>query len=235
MRILIISFLLIIVGHLCAQDGTKNFIDQNYIEVTGLAELKVVPDLIYLKIILKEKDSKDKISLVELEKGMLESLKKLGVNTSEDLVVKDMSSNYSYYVLNKDKIHMTKAYQLLVYDVKTVDKVFDKLKEIGISNISIEKLDNSKISEYKKQVKLNAISAAREKAEFLTDAIDQQIGRAIYIQEKENRIYQSILPQSTTRGKSTSNSYYLLASDNEASAFENIILEYSVLCRFILK
>ena len=39
-----------------AQTGEKNFIDQNYIEVTGTAEMEIVPDEIYLKIVLSEKD-----------------------------------------------------------------------------------------------------------------------------------------------------------------------------------
>lgn len=38
-----------------AQTGEKNFIDQNYIEVTGTAEMEIVPDEIYLKIVLSER------------------------------------------------------------------------------------------------------------------------------------------------------------------------------------
>ena len=45
---MLISFLL------NAQSFEKNFIDQNYIEVTGKSEMLVVPDLIYLHIMLKE-------------------------------------------------------------------------------------------------------------------------------------------------------------------------------------
>ena len=33
-----------------AQVGSKNFIDQNYIELSGTAELEVVPDEIYISI-----------------------------------------------------------------------------------------------------------------------------------------------------------------------------------------
>ena len=41
-----------------AQNGEKNFIDQNYIEVTGKAELEIAPDRIYIQIRLNEKDLK---------------------------------------------------------------------------------------------------------------------------------------------------------------------------------
>ena len=41
-----------------AQSGEKNFIDQNYIEVSGTAEMEIVPDQIYLKIVISEKDKR---------------------------------------------------------------------------------------------------------------------------------------------------------------------------------
>ncbi|HBH21980.1 MAG TPA: SIMPL domain-containing protein, partial [Cytophagales bacterium] len=37
-----------------AQSSTKNFIDENYIEVTGTARIEIIPDEIYLKIIINE-------------------------------------------------------------------------------------------------------------------------------------------------------------------------------------
>ena len=65
-----------------AQSGEKNFIDQNYIEVTGSAELEVIPDEIYLKIIVNEKDFKGKEDLQKLEKSMLETLSGIGIDIS---------------------------------------------------------------------------------------------------------------------------------------------------------
>ena len=53
-----------------SQTMAKNFIDQPYIEVTGKAELEVVPDEIYLTIVIDEKDNKAKQSLEELEKSV---------------------------------------------------------------------------------------------------------------------------------------------------------------------
>ena len=39
-----------------AQSKENDFLDQPYIEVTGTAMMEVVPDEIYVKIILREKD-----------------------------------------------------------------------------------------------------------------------------------------------------------------------------------
>jgi uncharacterized protein YggE len=60
----------------------KNFIDQNYIEVNGYAEKKVIPNEIYLKIVLNEKDLKNK-QLPEIEKSMIDKLKSIGIDVKK--------------------------------------------------------------------------------------------------------------------------------------------------------
>ena len=112
--------LLMLVGlNAFAQPGTKNFIDQNYIEVVGKAEMEVAPDQIYLKILIDEKDFKGKSSLEELEGRMLKKLGKIGLDLSKDVVIMDMASNFkNYWVLNK-KIYTMKEYKVLCREAST--------------------------------------------------------------------------------------------------------------------
>ena len=42
---------------------TKNFIDQPYLETSAKADTLVIPDRIYLDILISEKDTKDKKSI----------------------------------------------------------------------------------------------------------------------------------------------------------------------------
>lgn len=218
-----------------AQSGDKNFIDQNYIEVIGKSEIEIRPDLIYIKILLSEKDNKNKISLVERENIMISKLKEIGIDINKDLLVKDISSNFKFYLLIKSEILLSKEYQVLVRDAKTVGRVFIELENIEISNVSIEKLDNTDIDRYRRDVKISAIKAAKEKAEALSNAIGQNIGRAIFIQELENN-YRSGTPGASSnvvlRGTS---SLYGSRSPEQEIDFEKIKLEYSILCRFELK
>lgn len=213
--------------------GDKNFIDQNYIEVTGKSEMEISPDLIYLKILINEKDTKNKAPLVELEKSMLDKLKEIGIDIAKDLLIKDISSNFKYYWITKNEILLSKEYQLIVRDGMTASKVFIELEKIGISNISIEKLDHSNMVKFKKEVKLNAIKAAKEKAQDLAMAIGQNIGRAIHIQEQENN-YRGSTGNSNIiiRG---ANSLYGSQSTEPEIDFEKIRLEYSIICKFELK
>ncbi len=237
MRKIVIALTILISTSIYAQTGVKNFIDQNYIEVRGKAELEIIPDQIYLKILLNEKEFKNKQSIVEIEKAMIEKLTEIGIDTEKDLAIKDFASNFQFYWIGKSNIFVITEYQLLVNDANTAGKVFIELEKIGISNIAIDKLDHSKIREFRKEVKIDAIKAAKEKASELAIAIDQNIGRALFIEEIENsNFYLSNTISGKAAGVTIRGSRN---SDNSFSDFkvdfEKIKIEYSILCRFELK
>lgn len=216
-----------------AQTGEKNFIDQPYIEVNGKAEMEIVPDEIYLNIVLSEKDNKYKLSIAELDKKLLTSLKELGIDVAKELSLKDLSSNFKNQLILKDDIILTKEYELLVHDAKMVGKVARELEKVGISNISILKTDHSKMEDFRREVKVNAIKAARVNADVLTTAIGQTIGKALYIQE----LYMNVMHANMYMQKREMLSMDMAANEPEEmqGEFEKIKLEFTVLVRFELK
>jgi len=195
--------------------------------------MEIVPDKIYLKILLDEKDSKNKSSVSDQEQLMAEKLKEIGVDISKDLLIKDISSNFKYYLLTKNKILLSKEYQVIVYDAKTTSRIFIELEKIGVSNISIDRLENSNIESHRKEVKVNAIKAAKQKAKALALAIDQEVGRAIYIREEDN--YSAYRPSNTISIRGESSGIYGSQAPDLGIDFEKIKIEYSILCRFELK
>lgn len=219
-----------------AQVSGKNFIDQNYIEVTGKAEMEIVPDEIYLKIFVNEKDYKGKHTLEEIEGKMQAKLSALGINVEQDLAVRDMTSNFSSYWQKTKSIHTIREYQLLVHSAKSAGQVFQQLESLGISNISIDRTDHSEMDDFKMQVKLKAIAAAQQKATSLTETIGQNCGRAIYIREVENRVFKAAheLPGAASNilVKGYANAVHA-ASDLEIE-FEKIRIDYSIQVRFEL-
>lgn len=238
MRHLLFTLLFLSSSMLIAQPAEKNFIDQNYIEVTGRAEMEIMPDDIYIKILINEKDFKGK-ALVDIEKSMYDKLNELGFDISKDLAIKDLISNFQYYWFIKADVQLSKEYQLLTHDAKTTGRVFIELQKLGISNASISKVENSKITEYRKEVKIAAIKAAQEKAKALALAINQDIGRAIYVLEVEtnNRTLAGSVASVSNiaiRGYSSSNIYGSRAPEPDIE-FEKIKLEYNIIVRFELK
>jgi len=217
-----------------SQTGTKNFIDQNYIEVTGKAEMEIVPNEIYLKILINEKNFKGKKSLNEIEKSMTDKLTEIGIDISKKLVIKDITSNFRNYWLKSSSINSIKEYQLTVENAKTAGQIFQGLESLGISNISIERIEHSEIQKFRTEVKISAIKAAKEKANSMASAIDQKIGKAIYIQELNSQVYRarqgrlSGMSNIVVRGYSSK----LKEEQEPEIEFEKIKLEYSILVRF---
>ena len=226
----------ILIGY--GQETGKNFIDQNYIEVTGYAERQITPNRIYLKILINEKDIKGQ-TLEQIEKSMIAKLQEIGIDVSKDLVIKDFISNFKNYWILKSDILLIKEYQLLVYEAKTAGKVFTELEKLGISNISIDRLDHSEIEKFRQEVKVDAIKSATEKANALTTAINQETGRALYILEHGNNINMTGALQGQVagimiRGMASKSIYGSKAPDPDIE-FEKIKLEYNITVRFELK
>lgn len=218
-----------------AQVGEKNFIDLNYIEVTGKAEMEIVPDQIYIKILVNENEIKGK-TLADTEKAMFSKLGELGIDLKKDLAIKDLISNFQNYWFIKSDIILSKEYQLLVHDAKTAGRVFIELQKIGISNVSIDRVEHSRIIDFRKEVKVTAVKAAQEKAKALATALNQDIGKAIYVQELD---FMPSYPQAKAsgimvRGYSNAAIYGSGASEPDIE-FEKIKIEYSILTRFELK
>ena len=214
-----------------SQSGEKNFIDQNYIQVMGKAEMEVVPDLIDLKILIDENDVRGKTTISELEKLMLKKLTEIGIDLKKDLAVRDLASNFKSHLILKNEIILSKEYILTVHDGKTAATVFLELEKIGVSNISVEKLDHSEMETFRQDVKINAVKAAKTKAEYMTTAIGQATGRALYIEELEIPVYYPRASNIMLRGAAKDESI----AEVPDIEFDKIKLEYSVLVRFELK
>lgn len=234
MKYLYLFIALISTASLSAQQST-NELDVHFIEVKGKAELEIVPDEIYIGVTIKETDSKGKEQIDELENKMINTLKEIGLDVGKCLKVKDLSSIFINSFLGKDQIKISKQYEILVSNAKTADNVITDLKEVGISNIGISRIDHSKIKEYQKEVRIDAIKAAREKAGYLLEAIDQELGQVILVREVSSHFHMNL-----TKQIPMSNSYKSLglnysSNKNHIIEFETIKLEYSVLCKFEIK
>ena len=161
----------------------KNFIDQPYIDVSGYADTSVTPDEIYVRIIIAEGDTKNKISVEEQEAQIVDALKTIGINTEKDLTTNDIGSNFKYYFLKGKDVLKTKTYILKVTDAVMLGKVIGTLESINISNTSIDRVEYSDMENLKNMVKAKAVEHAKTSATVLTKPLNQTIGAAIFITE----------------------------------------------------
>ena len=123
-----------------------------------------------------------------------------------------------------------------------MDALVDKLDDEATQSFLIAKTSHSKMIEFRKQLKIKAVQAAKDKGIYLTDAIGEKLGEAITItepDEPDNNLYtRSRL--ASNNALSQSNTYYR-DSEGMASAiipeidFKKIKLRYEVNAVFALK
>lgn len=169
-----------------SQNGQKNFIDQPYIEVTGKIETEITPNEIYLNIELDENDKKGKISVEQQENQMIAVLKSLKIDLDKNFSILDFNGYYKRKFLADDKVTKKKRYELIVNDGETLGKVYQALDRIDISNISITKTSHSDIERIRRETKIKALQVAKEKANDYATAINQTIGKALFIKEQNS-------------------------------------------------
>ncbi|WP_152286134.1 SIMPL domain-containing protein [Flavicella marina] len=214
---------------------TKNFIDQPYVDTTAKVDTLVVPDRIFVTIVLQEEDSKGKVSIEDLEKKLEKVLTAFAINTKKDLQVTDMSSNYKQYFLKKKDIHKNKSFSLLLRDAKTANTVFVALEKEGISNVFLEKTEYSNSDQLQLFLKMKAIKKAKLQAEYLTNALGQEVGKALYIMDRNNqlnRYHNNQLDEVVVIGYGTKMKEDYKPIEVE---FEKILLETTVSVKFELK
>ncbi|MEM6686461.1 MAG: SIMPL domain-containing protein [Bacteroidota bacterium] len=229
---IVIAFILCGPFYVMAQNG-KNFIDQNYIEVTGTAEMLVIPDEIYVSIKLTEKNHKKTIE--EQEQLLLTNLKSLGIDTDKNVSVANFQGNYERYFLKRNGVEKIKTYQLIVNDGATLAKVFLALDRLNITNASIEKVSHSELEKLRRDVKIKSLKVAKEKAVQYAQAIDQEIGKALLIEKQEPNLNYNA-NTITIRGQGSISNYRQRTILPEITnlTFQKINLTASILTRFEL-
>lgn len=210
----------------------KNFIDCNYIEITGRAQAEVAPDEIYLNITINEKENKGKISLEKQEQEMFKKLTSLNIDLEKNMTVLDMNSFFEKYILKKDRILLTKSYVLKVGSADMTAKVFTALEETGISEVSIAKTSLSNVEKIREGVMEKAAVNAKDKAVLLANALGRKVGKAIFIQNYDNYSIMVRGAQSMSKMSMTESADGFISPVLE---FEKIKFEHSVLVRFELE
>jgi uncharacterized protein YggE len=163
---------------------------QKTISVNGSAHKEVTPDEIYVQVSLREYDKKGdgKVDIETIKNNFLAACKSIGLNDT-DVVVQSYQGwdgNYWWYKKKKKENPDMKAginYWVKVNSTSKMDELVSKMDDEATQSFGIAKTDYSKMDELRKQLKMEAIKAAKEKATYLAAAINEQVGSAITINE----------------------------------------------------
>jgi uncharacterized protein YggE len=163
---------------------------QKTISVSGSAETEVAPDEIYVQIDLREYNKKngDKIDINTIKNNFLAACKSMGLTDKDVTVQSYQGYDQNYWYLRKNKkqnpdMKASISYWVKVDNVSKLDQLVEKMDDEATQNFFIAKAEYSKMDELKKDMKITAVKAAKEKAIYLSEAIGENIGEAITIND----------------------------------------------------
>jgi hypothetical protein len=228
-------------GNIFGQSTIEKPCDQPYIEVTGTAEKEVIPDEIYIGITIKEKYvNREKITIEAQEEKLRLLIQSLNIDLS-NLTISDADADYVRVSWQKKDILTKKNYSLKVSDATTIGKVFQGLDNLEITEASINKVKYSKIDSLRKEVRILAIKAAKDKADYMLASIGEKTGKPLIVNENV------ALPMSNVAGsmrgqRSDGNVVFIdgvkvKAEENEENEiqFEKIKVQISIYVKFAIQ
>jgi uncharacterized protein YggE len=154
------------------------------IEVTGSAEILVTPNEFTFKITLRERiENKQKITIDQQEAGLKDGLAKIGIDVPKDLTVFDLRSNYVPIKKRSRDVLGAKDYRLKVYDLDKIDRLQELADNLNIDNLDLIETSHTELTRLRRETKMEAVKAAKTKADYMLGAIGESAGKALLIRE----------------------------------------------------
>ena len=176
---------------------------ERYIEVTGTSEMEVVPDEIHFLVQIKEywqeeytgkskkeEDFHTKVPLAMIEKDLRKSLRKIGIS-DEAIRTQEVGD---YWRQRGKEFLIGKQLDIRLTDFEQINSIIRSVNTWGIESMRIGELKHKDLPMYRKQGKIEALKAAREKASYLVAAMGQQLGEVIRIIEPADNNISRYLP-----------------------------------------
>ena len=237
LSIFITLFFLVISITLFAQNDKTN-VTERVIEVTGIAEMLISPNEFTFKVILNERfENKEKITIEKQEDKLKAELVNIGVDIQKDLTVLDMTSIFMTQKRKKDVIG-NKEYLLKIYDLSKIEKLQQIADKLDLGKLDLIQSTHSDLPKFRKETKMEAVRVAKQKAEYMLEAIGEKIGKTILIQEIIDYSESQNYIQRMQSGSITSNSMLTMEESmktGETLSFSKIKLKYNILARFEIK
>jgi uncharacterized protein YggE len=201
-----------------------------HIEVTGNAQMSVVPDVFNVQIVLKEYlDGKFKVTVSEQETKMKNMLKIAGVDLSK-LYLKNTDTDYAVVVNRENNTATEKIYTLTLSTLSMLSNAFQVLNDLNINDTKVILATHSQIDSLRQVVRAKAVQDAKEKANFLLKAFGNKLGKPLIIREYDSYPYMGE-PLSSADPKTNED----IIENEYILAFKKIRIQSTIYVRFAIE
>lgn len=177
------TFILLLFAIVSQIGFAQNLQTSPFIEVVGTAEKEIVPNEIFVSITLNEQvEGKTKSSIEEQEKKLFEELKKQSISLDK-LTFENASASELRIRKKTNNLINQKKYVLKLSSLEEVNHAMNAFDNAKIKAFYIEEMTHTNIEDFRKEVKILALKAAKDKAKYLLESINQNVGSALEIVE----------------------------------------------------
>jgi uncharacterized protein YggE len=232
----IFSFIYLFTSNIIFTQVSTTSSPQRFVEMTGRSEIEVVPDEIYVQISIHEKIKKSDNSEIEgKELLMKQALVSKGIDLKY-LSLKDEISGYLNSWKKTGSILKKKDFILKLSDAKLIGIVFQEMDKQEIEDVSIYQIKYSKHDSLKKEMRIQAIKAAKYKIDYLLLAISESKDKLLEVKELTNED-EPILNINQERGHNRFNNTLDLAGGFELTEtqFKKIKISAIIYLKYGLK
>ena len=217
------------------QFAQKTENEPRVIEVSASAERWITPDEFTFKITLLERiQNKQKITIDDQEAALRTELSAIGVDVAKDLSIYDISSTYFRQKKVKDVLS-AKDYRLKLRDLNKIARLQEIADRLNVARLDLIESEHSEITRLRRETKMDAMRAAKDKADYLLGSIGQRAGKPVYIKEEPDETprpryeYSANVSSNSISNISTSGAS---SSSDDALSFSQIRLRYVIVAKF---
>ncbi|MEM8938864.1 MAG: SIMPL domain-containing protein [Bacteroidota bacterium] len=154
------------------------------IEVKGSSELEITPNEIFVSLTLKEyKKGGATVSLDKLEASLIKALKKLNIPEEKLTVQNVYGYNWNWRKRKAEDFLGSKNFLLEVHDLKQMNDLVELMDPEALNKMNVQSYSHSDIEAFRKEVKIGAMKAAKEKAIYLLESVGETVGKILEVQE----------------------------------------------------
>ncbi|MEM0938180.1 MAG: SIMPL domain-containing protein [Bacteroidota bacterium] len=206
MRYSIIILLSIICFFTWAQEKVSKV---RSIEVKGSSEVEITPNEIFVSLTLKEyKKGGVKVSLDKLESNLVKALKNLKIPEEKLTVQNIYGYNWNWRKRKAEDFLGSKIFLLEVNDLKQMNDLVESTDPEGLNKMNVQSYSHSDIEAFRKEVKIAAMKAAKEKAIYLLESVGETVGKILEIEEMDYGYREDSFSNFAYRSEAAKADYY---------------------------
>jgi uncharacterized protein YggE len=200
--------------------------NSRYIKVSGSAEIEITPNKIIIAAYLSERiERKEKINLSLIEKRFNDIIQQLGI-AKDKISLDKAEGRYTQIKKRRSDILASKVMLIEFGDVVLANDFLDALKDADIAN-DIRKKTHTDLPRFRKETKIEAVKAAKAKAEYLIKAAGANVGRVLRVIESDERSFGgAITSQSNIRSNNYGSNSGQLSTTTSNQQFSPIKMRY---------